>query len=128
MQVERGWDALTTGERVKDARERQVMGNQREKTKRSTFRDDCRREELLSVRAGSPRPGGGAHKSSARGDQHQFFCCNFYFCFSNKVTGIAEDDQIRKALDKTRDVGGDYNLARAVDLLLGIVEWLHNAQ
>ena len=44
------------------------------------------------------------------------------------MTGIAEDDQIRKALDKTRDVGGDYNLARAVDLLLGIVEWLHNAQ
>ena len=37
------------------------------------------------------------------------------------MTGIAEDEQIRKALDKTRDVGGDYNLARAVDLLLGIV-------
>ena len=45
----------------------------------------------------------------------------FLFYFPRQVTGIAEDEQIRKALDKTRDVGGDYNLARAVDLLLGIV-------
>ena len=41
--------------------------------------------------------------------------------FPLQVTGIAEDEQIRKALDKTRDVGGDYNLARAVDLLLGVL-------
>lgn len=36
-----------------------------------------------------------------------------------EVTGIAEDDEIRRALDKTRDTSGDYNLSRAVDLLLG---------
>ena len=36
-----------------------------------------------------------------------------------EVTGIAEDEEIRKALDQTRDVGGEYNLPRAVDLLLG---------
>ena len=73
--IERGWDALTTGQRVKDARERQVIGDQKKKNKRSFFRDDCRREKLLSVCAGPPRAGGGAHKSSARGDQHGLFCC-----------------------------------------------------
>ena len=39
-----------------------------------------------------------------------------------EVTGIAEDEEIRKALDQTRDVGGEYNLPRAVDLLLGEIE------
>ena len=82
VQVEIGWDALTAGERVKDARERQVMGDQKKKNKRSIFRDDCRREKLLSVCPSPPRPGSGAHKSSARGEQLHGVFFPFLF-FSN---------------------------------------------
>ena len=35
-----------------------------------------------------------------------------------EVTGVAADDEIRRALDKTKDVNGEFNIVRAVDLLL----------
>lgn len=36
-----------------------------------------------------------------------------------EVTGTVDDEEIKRALDKTRETSGDFNLARAIDILLG---------
>jgi len=35
-----------------------------------------------------------------------------------EVTGTADDEEIKRALDKTREVSGEFNLSRAIDILL----------
>ena len=36
-----------------------------------------------------------------------------------KISGTVDDEEIKRALDKTRETSGDFNLARAIDILLG---------
>jgi len=36
-----------------------------------------------------------------------------------EVTGTVDDEEIKRALDKTREVNGEFNLSRAIDILLG---------
>jgi len=36
-----------------------------------------------------------------------------------EVTGTADDEEIKRALDKTRETSGEFNLSRAIDILLG---------
>jgi len=35
-----------------------------------------------------------------------------------EVTGAADDEEIKRALDKTREVSGEFNLTRAIDIIL----------
>ena len=39
------------------------------------------------------------------------------------VAGTADDEEIKRALDKTREVSGEFNLSRAIDILLGKLEF-----
>ena len=36
-----------------------------------------------------------------------------------QISGTVDDEEIKRALDKTRETSGDFNLARAIDILLG---------
>ena len=35
------------------------------------------------------------------------------------ILGTVDDEEIKRALDKTREVNGEFNLSRAIDILLG---------